>query len=39
MNISQEFVPKGPIKYIPALVQIMACQLVGDKPLSEPIVI
>ena len=31
------FVPKGPIHYIPALVQIMAWHRPGDKPLSEPI--
>ena len=32
------FVPKGPIKNIPALVQIMAWWRPGDKPLSEPMV-
>ena len=31
-----EFVPKGPIDNIPALVQIMAWRPPGDKPLSEP---
>ena len=30
------FVPKGPINNIPALVQIMAWQWPGNKPLSEP---
>ena len=36
MKISLEFVPKGPINNIPALVQIMAWRRLGDKPLSEP---
>ena len=35
-RISLEFVPKGPINNIPALVQIMAWRRIGDKPLSEP---
>ena len=30
-----KFVPKGSIKNIPALVQIMAWRQSGDKPLSE----
>ena len=30
------FVPRVPIKIIPALVQIMAWRRLGDKPLSEP---
>ena len=34
---SLEFVPKGPIDNIPALVQIMAWHRTGDKPLSEPV--
>ena len=34
--ISLKFVLKGPINNIPALVQIMAWRLIGDKPLSEP---
>ena len=33
--ISLNFVPKGPIDNIPALVQIMAWRRPGDKPLSE----
>ena len=33
------FVPKGPINNIPALVQIMAWCRPGDKPLSEPMVV
>ena len=35
--ISLNFVPKGSINNIPALVQIMAWRRRGDKPLSEPI--
>ena len=39
IEISLKFVSKGPINNIPALVQLMAwCQL-GDKPLSEPMMI
>ena len=33
---SMKFVPKGPVDYNPALVKIMACHRIGDKPLSEP---
>ena len=36
MKISLQFVPKGPIDNVPALVQIMAWHRIGDKPLSEP---
>ena len=36
VKIALIFVPKGPIKNIPALVQIMAWRRPGDKPLSEP---
>ena len=32
IKISLKFVPKGPINNIPALVQIMAWRLPGDKP-------
>ena len=39
INISLKFIPKGPINYILALVQIMAWHRPGDKPLSEPMVI
>ena len=39
IEISQKFVPKGPINNIPALVQIMACRRPGNKPLSEPMII
>ena len=35
IKISINFVPKGAIKNIPALVQIMAWLQIGDKPLSE----
>ena len=35
IQISLEFVPKGPINNFPALVQIMACRQPGDNPLSE----
>ena len=37
--ISLNFVLKGPIDKIPALVQIMAWRRPGDKPLSEPVVV
>ena len=37
IRISLKFVPKSPIDNKPALVQIMACCRIGDKPLSEPI--
>ena len=39
MKISLEFVPKGLINNSPALVQIMAWRLLGDKPLSEPMMV
>ena len=39
INISLEFVPKGPINNIPALVQIMARRRPGDKPLSETMLV
>ena len=35
IKISLNFVPKGPIKNIPALIQIIAWRRPGDKPLSE----
>ena len=38
-KISLEFVPKGPINNIPALVQIMAWCSPGNKPLSEPMMV
>ena len=39
IEISLNFVPKGPINNIPALVQIMAWRRPGDKPLSEPMMV
>ena len=35
IKVSLKFVPKGPVKNIPTMVQIMACRRTGDKPLSE----
>ena len=35
IQISLKFVLKGPIKNIPALVEIVACCRLSDKPLSE----
>ena len=39
IEISLKFVPKGQINNIPALVQMMAWRRIGDKPLSEPMLI
>ena len=39
IKISLKFVSKGPINNIPAMVQIMAWRRLGDKPLSEPMMI
>ena len=39
INISLNFVPKGPINNIPALVQMMAWPRIGNKTLSEPLLI
>ena len=39
IKISLKFVPSGPINNIPALVQIMAWRRLGDKPLSEPMMV
>ena len=39
IEISLTFIPKGPINYIPALVQMMAWRRTGDKPLSEPMMV
>ena len=39
IKLSMKFVPKGPISNIPALVQITAWRRLGDKPLSEPMVV
>ena len=37
--ISINFVPKGPVDNIPALVQLMAWRRPGDKPLYEPMMV
>ena len=39
IEISLNFLPKGPIYNIPALVQIMAWRRRGDKPLSELVMV
>ena len=39
IQISYRYVPVGPINNIPALVQIMAWRRLGDKPLSEPVMV
>ena len=39
IKISLKFVPKGSINNIPALVRIMAWRRLGDKPLSEPMMV
>ena len=39
INISLKFVPRGQINNIPTLVQIMAWRRLGDKPLSEPMMV
>ena len=39
IKISLKFVPYGPINNNPALVQIMAWRRLGDKPLSEPMMV
>ena len=39
IKMSLKFVPKGPINNIPALVQTMAWQQPGDKPLSGPMMV
>ena len=39
IKISTKFVPEGPINNIPTLVQIMAWRRIGDKPLSEAMVV
>ena len=39
IKISLKFVPKSPIVNIPALFQIMAWRLPGDKPLSETMMV
>ena len=39
INISLKFVSEGRIDNIPSLVQIMAWRRLGDKPLSEPMIV
>ena len=39
IKISLYFVPRGPINNIPAMVQKMALRRLGDKPLSEAIMV
>ena len=39
IDISLKFVPKGQIKNILALVQIMAWDQLDDKPLFEPMIV
>ena len=39
IEISLNFVPNGPINYNPVLVKIMAWRQLGDKPLSEPMMV
>ena len=39
LTISLKFIPRIPINNIPALFQIMAWRRLGDKPLSEPMVV
>ena len=39
IKIPLKFVPMGPINNNPALVQIMAWRRLGDKPLSEPMIV
>ena len=39
IKISLEFVPKVQINNIPALIQIMAWRRIGDKPLSESMMV
>ena len=36
IQISLKYVPRSPIDHNPALVQVMAWHLTGDKPLPEP---
>ena len=39
IKISLKFIPNDPVNNIPAFVQIMAWHRLGDKPLSEPMVV
>ena len=38
IRISIKFIPKGPIDYKPALVQVMNWRQTGDKPLPKPMI-
>ena len=38
IQISLKFVPRSPIDNKPALVQVMAWHLIGNKPLPEPMI-
>ena len=39
IKFSLKLVPNGPMSNIPSLVQIMAWRRLGDKPLSEPMMV
>ena len=39
VKIALKFVPKGPINMIPAMFRIMAWHCLGDKPLSEAMLV
>ena len=39
IKISLKFILKDPVNNIPALIQIMAWHRLGDKPLSEPMMV
>ena len=39
LKVSLKLVPRGPINNSPSLIQIMAWRRLGDKPLSEPMVV
>ena len=39
IKLSVQFVPRGPVNNIPALVQIIARRRPGDKPLPEPMMV
>ena len=39
IKMSLKFFPRGLTNNIPSLAQIMACRRVGDKPLSEPMMV
>ena len=39
IHISLKFVPRGPINNMSTLVQVMAWRRLGDKPLSEPMMV